>query len=161
MQGPNAGDSNMAGNGTYLEGKVGETKVRTKTDEEIREGMARELEKLRNMKNIKEETLKDIGIGLEEGSVLGLERIGKLPIDFLDIVSVIENGALKYGSGSYLDTNNESMEHTANHASMSRHLAEAYCGIMHDKQSGLHPLLHLACRALMRYSRIKRGIIDG
>ena len=37
-----------------------------------------------------------------------------------------------------------------NHASMSRHLAEAYCGQRRDHESGLHPLKHLACRALMQ-----------
>ena len=37
-----------------------------------------------------------------------------------------------------------------NHASMSRHLAEAYCGKKMDQESGLHPLKHLATRALMQ-----------
>jgi len=37
-----------------------------------------------------------------------------------------------------------------NHASMSRHLAEGYCGVEKDHESGLHPLQHLACRALMQ-----------
>ena len=78
-----------------------------------------------------------------------------LPAEFYDLIKVIEFGALKYGVDSWRDPDNPSIQPKANHASMSRHLAEAYCGHKHDHESGLHPLLHLATRALMQYAREK------
>lgn len=82
----------------------------------------------------------------------------KLPEEFLDVLKVIEFGAKKHGADSWLHKDNPSLDHKANHASMSRHLAEAYMGREKDPESELDPLLHLACRALMEYTRKKRGI---
>ena len=81
--------------------------------------------------------------------------------EFYDLGLVIAAGADKHGEDTWLLPENVSLQHQNNHASMSRHLAEAYTGITKDSETGLHPLLHLACRALMEYTRIERGIADG
>lgn len=81
-----------------------------------------------------------------------------LPLEFFDIQGIIEMGANKHGKDTWLRRDNPSLQHKANHASMSRHLAEAYCNVKEDHESGLHPLLHLATRALMAYTREVRGI---
>jgi hypothetical protein len=81
-----------------------------------------------------------------------------LPEEFKDLLLVMENGAIKHGHNSWLNETNLSMEHKANHASMFRHLACSYAGEVKDKESGLDHLLHLATRALMCYTRKKRGI---
>lgn len=75
------------------------------------------------------------------------------PIEFLDIVNVLEMGSKKHGKDSWRDKNNISLQHKNNHASMSRHLSEFYCQKLKDDESGLDPLLHLAARALMAYTR--------
>ncbi len=80
---------------------------------------------------------------------------GNLPPEFLDVQKVLDFGATKYGKDSWLAGNH--FNHKDNHASMSRHLAEAYNGKSADEESGLDPLLHLACRALMEYTLYKRG----
>lgn len=82
----------------------------------------------------------------------------QLPIEFLDIFQVIDLGAKKYGAESYLDKDNFSIQHKNNTASMFRHLAEHHMGVDADKESGVDPLLHLACRAIMAYTRKKRKI---
>lgn len=91
-----------------------------------------------------------------------LERIlrRKLPEEWQDLNLVIENGAAKHGKNSWVSRDNPSLQHSANTSSMFRHLAEHYAGVDADNDSGLDPLLHLACRALMKYSRKKR-MIDG
>jgi hypothetical protein len=81
-----------------------------------------------------------------------------LPIDFFDVEQVIEMGAKKHGADTWKEYGNPSMKLKNNHASMSRHLSEYYCGVTEDAESGLHPLLHLACRALMAYTVQKKGV---
>lgn len=75
-----------------------------------------------------------------------------------ELRKIIDMGAAKHGADSWLDQDNPSLTHKANHASMSRHLAEHYCGIEEDHESGLNPLYHLACRALMKAYRQDTGI---
>lgn len=81
----------------------------------------------------------------------------EIPSEMLDFKQVLEFGASKYGANSWL----KGLHFNAkdNHASMSRHLAEAYCGFDKDHESDLDPLLHLACRALMQYTMKKRELI--
>jgi len=67
--------------------------------------------------------------------------------------AVLEQGAKKHGAGSWKMADNPSLQHKANTASMFRHLAEHHMGVDKDKDSGVDPLLHLACRALMQYMR--------
>lgn len=82
----------------------------------------------------------------------------ELPEEFKEVYKVLELGAKKYGANSWLE--GKHFTHRGNHASMSRHLAEAYNWKNTDEESGLDPLLHLACRALMEYTLKKRGLID-
>ena len=79
-----------------------------------------------------------------------------IPEEFKDIIKVLENGAEKYGADSWLEPGGLDFE--ANHDSMSHHLLDSAMGKTEDKDSELHPLLHLACRALMGYTLWKRGI---
>lgn len=81
-----------------------------------------------------------------------------IPEEFLDLVKVVENGAKKHGAGTWLEGTNPSLQHSSNHNSMFHHLADSYSKLEADKDSGLDPLLHLACRAMMAYTRKKRGI---
>ena len=83
-----------------------------------------------------------------------------IPKEFFDIALVIEMGARKHGADTWLDKDNPSLDRKANHSSMCRHLAEVYGQVTEDEESGLHPALHLACRALMLYARYRRGIDD-
>ena len=78
------------------------------------------------------------------------------PSEFYDVFDVIYFGAEKYEANGWLEKDNFNLKD--NHASMSRHLAEAYMGVDEDHESKLDPLLHLACRALMAYTRKRRGI---
>ena len=92
------------------------------------------------------------GVCLEE------DEADKLPPEFNDMLKVLEMGAKKYEVDGWLKTDKKSFNDRDNHASMSRHLAEYYMGVKNDEDSDLDPLLHLATRALMAYTRRKRGI---
>jgi hypothetical protein len=81
----------------------------------------------------------------------------EIPIEFNDVNKVLEFGAEKYGANTWLEGNH--FGHTSNHNSMFHHLAESYANVSKDLESDLHPLLHLACRALMEYTLIKRDKI--
>lgn len=82
----------------------------------------------------------------------------QIPPEWYDLVQILENGAAKHGPNTWLRPDNASLQHVSNHNSMFHHLADSYNNITEDHESGLHPLLHLACRALMEYTRWKRGI---
>lgn len=76
-----------------------------------------------------------------------------VPDEFKDIIKVLEFGATKYGANSWLK--GISFDIHKNHKSMAHHLLESYreYGLNRpDNESGLDPLLHLACRALMEYT---------
>lgn len=79
--------------------------------------------------------------------------------EFDDFYSVLEMGASKHGALNWLEDNGSKSSHSDMCASMFRHLAEASTGKTEDDESGLHPLLHLVTRALMLYTRQKRGIV--
>ena len=78
--------------------------------------------------------------------------------EFDDYLEVLVMGAKKYEANGWLDPNGAKTSRKDMHASMFRHLAESSSGLTEDHESGLHPLLHLAARALMCYTRQKRGI---
>lgn len=80
--------------------------------------------------------------------------------EFQDVFKVLEFGLSKYKGSpkAWLDPAAPRMSHKQNHDSMFHHLAESFTGHDSDPESGLHPLLHLACRALMEYTRIQKGI---
>lgn len=81
--------------------------------------------------------------------------------EFLDVLKVLEYGASKYSPDGWLnpDPYLAKFNHIDNTSSMFRHLAESYNKLNADPETGLDPLLHLACRALMAYCRKKRGLI--
>ena len=78
--------------------------------------------------------------------------------DFNDMLLVLEMGAKKHGAHNWLKPNGSKSSHTQMHDSMFHHLSDSYVGKTQDEESGYHPLLHLACRALMYYTREKRGL---
>lgn len=83
--------------------------------------------------------------------------------EFYDFLQVLEYGALKHGQvgdvANWESVNGAKSSHKDMHASMFRHLAESSAHMREDHESGLDPLLHLASRALMMYTRIQRGLI--
>jgi hypothetical protein len=82
-----------------------------------------------------------------------------IPPELYDIMKVYEMGARKHGANSYLEPDGPKSSHKDMHASMFRHLAESSAGEVIDYESGLHPLLHLAARAIMAYTRYERDIV--
>lgn len=78
--------------------------------------------------------------------------------EFLDFLQVLEFGAKKHGDYNWLLPDGKKSSHEDMHASMFRHLAESSAGHRADSETGLDPLLHLASRALMMYTRLQRGV---
>ena len=62
-------------------------------------------------------------------------------------------GGRKHGYGSWKDSDNPSLQHKANHASVCRHTAEWFMGLKADPESGVDPRLHAAWRLLASYER--------
>ncbi len=84
-----------------------------------------------------------------------------LPIEFYDFFKVVKMGAEKYGMSNWLKPGGTKSSEKDMAASMFRHLAQSTVtlyGDPVDEESGLDPLLHLACRALMLYTRRQRNI---
>lgn len=79
--------------------------------------------------------------------------------EFYDVVHVLQMGMRKYGARNWLQPDGKASSHKHRHNSLFHHLSESYTGQTADKESGLHPLLHLVCGALMLYTRQKRGIV--
>lgn len=79
--------------------------------------------------------------------------------EFDDFYRVLEMGAEKHGSFNWLDPNGSKSSHKDMCDSMFHHLAEAYTGKLEDDESGMNPLLHLISRAMMLYTRQKRGLV--
>ena len=78
--------------------------------------------------------------------------------EFYDVVKIVEFGKKKYThtNNNILTTDRTSLKE--NHSSMSRHLAQGFCGIKRDPESGLSPFTHLATRALVASYRSKNDI---
>lgn len=81
----------------------------------------------------------------------------EIPKEFLDVYKVLEVGAEKYGSNSWLKGMHFNRKDNCD--SMFHHLAEHYSGVEADAESGLDPLLHIACRALMMHTLKERGLL--
>ena len=81
------------------------------------------------------------------------------PIEFLDVMQVLIQGAQKHGNNNWLESNGKKSSVKEMHDSMFHHLAESYGNHRVDQESGFYPLLHLACRALMLYTRYKRQLV--
>ncbi len=80
--------------------------------------------------------------------------------EFFDFLKIVSNGAKKYAMNNWLDPKGHSSGHTDMYDKMGHHWARGFAGELYDKESGEHTLLHLQCRAAMRYTRDKRGIKD-
>jgi hypothetical protein len=76
------------------------------------------------------------------------------PAEFDDVLLVLMNGAKKYERNGW--EKGIKFEKETNIASIKRHLAAYRAGESKDDESGLHHLLHAACRALMQYTLDKR-----
>lgn len=76
-----------------------------------------------------------------------------IPSPVLDFIKIFEAGALKYAANGWLDKSGAGTSHKEMHDSMFHHLAESFSGATVDEDSGEHPLLHLAIRAVMAYTR--------
>lgn len=74
------------------------------------------------------------------------------------IAEVMGPGAIKHGDCNWMLPNGKKSSHIEMHDSMFHHLSESFAGRAQDKDSGLHPLKHLACRALMRLYIITHNI---
>lgn len=83
----------------------------------------------------------------------------QLPEEFGHIKDVMAMGAKKHGDDNWLKPDGNKSSHKDMHDSMFHHLAESYNGSTADGESGFHPLLHLATRALMVYTRQQRAIV--
>ncbi len=81
----------------------------------------------------------------------------EFPLEFSHVKKVLEQGALKYGANSWLMGKHFNLHD--NNRSMAHHLLESYRELRVDEESGLDPLLHLACRALMEYTLRQRGTL--
>jgi hypothetical protein len=80
------------------------------------------------------------------------------PKEFHDVFKVVDMGANKYSPNGWLDPSGKGQSYKENHDSMFHHLSKSYSGERTDPESQLDHYLHLACRALMAYTRLKRGI---
>lgn len=76
------------------------------------------------------------------------------PSEFDDVILVLMNGAKKYEPKGW--EKGIKFEKEANLASIKRHISDYRQDKLADEESGLHPLLHVACRALMQYTLDKR-----
>lgn len=77
--------------------------------------------------------------------------------EFLDVIEVILKGRVKHGD-SWLKADGATMSLNENCSSLFRHLAKKQAGETLDKESNLDHDLHIACRALMSYTRKKRKL---
>lgn len=84
-----------------------------------------------------------------------------IPLELLDFVKIIKMGAEKYALNGWLEADGKKCSEKDMHSSMLRHLIQSLMEgkDAKDHESNLDPLLHLACRALMLYTRRQKGII--
>lgn len=75
-----------------------------------------------------------------------------------DIHEVSEYGARKHKGDGWLDEDGATMDNRSQLKSKASHAADSYMGVTEDHDSGLHPDLHLAWRAIASYIRFKEGI---
>lgn len=106
-----------------------------------------------------------LGLGLQplkNPSDSVFKRAAKLGIDLpdeiYDFIEVMIHGAKKYEPNNWLKPDGVNSDHRSMHASMFRHLAESQVNLSKDSETGLDPLLHLAARAMMLYTRRQRGL---
>ena len=83
----------------------------------------------------------------------------ELPDEMFHWFKIMLMGAKKHGANNWLNKDGTKSDHDSMHNSMFHHLADSYAGCREDHESGYDPLLHLATRALMCYTR-KRKKLD-
>ena len=76
----------------------------------------------------------------------------------LDFKKVLDHGAQKYGLDGWLDPEGVKTSKKDQVKCFASHAAEYYSGVTEDDESGLHPSLHIMCRAFMVYVRYKEGL---
>lgn len=86
-----------------------------------------------------------------------------IPSEFFDFLKIVAMGAKKYDLNGWLEEDGIKADERAMADSMFHHLAKSFAcqeipRYRVDDESGEDHLLHLACRALMLYTRRKRGI---
>lgn len=84
----------------------------------------------------------------------------EVPPEMFDFIKVMIASAKsgKYEPNNWLKKEGAiNSDHKKMHESMFRHLASSQCGERFDKDNGLDPLLALAARAMMYYTRLQRG----
>jgi len=86
--------------------------------------------------------------------------LSDIPLEFFDILKVLQHGIDKgyKKDGWLIDPESPTMDHVSCHNSIWHHVADSYCKIKEDHESGLDPKLHAAVRLLMKYTRERRGI---
>src|SRR3990167_10972712 len=89
----------------------------------------------------------------------GNAELFEVPEEFNHLLKVMEFGVNKHGANNWLNDAGSKSSFKAMHKSMQNHLTESLSGVREDHETDLDPLLHLACRALMLYTRIQRRII--
>lgn len=79
------------------------------------------------------------------------------PPEFDDVILVLQHSAEtgKYGRNDWLEGRNFNTENSI--ASLQRHIRDYRLGLRNDRDNNLHPMLMVACRALMIYTLDKRG----
>jgi hypothetical protein len=85
----------------------------------------------------------------------------QIPEEMHDFIKVLEMGAKKYAPNNWLEPEGKSSSEIEMHDHMGHHWARSYASIFNGDrldESGLDHLLHLACRALMLYTRRQRNI---
>ena len=84
---------------------------------------------------------------------------GAIPLEMLDFLKVVKMGADKYAMNNWLEPDGHSSSHADMHDKMFHHLARSFANHNElDDESALDHLLHVACRALMQYTRRTCGI---
>jgi hypothetical protein len=78
--------------------------------------------------------------------------------EFLDVFKVLIEGEKKHKPLGWLEPDGAKTSRLDQFASLNRHCAKYFIGEELD-ESGLPHELHIACRALMSYTRKKRGIV--
>ena len=75
------------------------------------------------------------------------------------VIEVLEYGAKKHGDFNFLKPDGKTCSHRDNIACIFRHVAQASVGVVKDHESGLHPILHAACRCLILYVRNQQVLV--
>lgn len=81
--------------------------------------------------------------------------------EFFDFLKIVSMGAKKYAMNNWLEPGGKKSGEEDMHQSMYNHWEQSkkQGDVAFDHESGEDPLLHLACRALMLYTRRQRGIV--